>query len=160
MSDEHKAKNRRAKSLPVLDIRIEWEGGELLTDPNGACMMAVTGDWKVGPPSPKFKSHLTGEPGYRLSFDNIRVCLTFDEMDRLYRHDLVDDEYFALRKRYGMFHEIHEDFYYPEDGVAWQPISDSPAIASGRARAKALWEGVSLEGSVPVPAKKRKPGSA
>ncbi|MNU45025.1 hypothetical protein D3C71_338580 [compost metagenome] len=58
--------------------------------------------------------------------------MTVDELLRFIRHDLRPEEFRILFDRYGEIHEIHDDFYDPRTGEAWQPILRE-AIAKAKA---------------------------
>jgi hypothetical protein len=80
---------------------------------------------------PAFKSELSGEPAYALEvvdgFDRRKeneryliLTLTADELRRICLHALTPAEFLKLKARYGIFFELHEDFYNA-DGAALQP---------------------------------------
>jgi hypothetical protein len=116
-------KNRKAICLGILEIKITSNTGTITTDPNGKAIMGITGEYPIGEPIPGLVSEISGKPAYRIELDDIELSLSFDEMDRFFRHDLTNDEYKFLLNKYGMFHEIHEDFYW--NGKACQPIEIS-----------------------------------
>lgn len=119
--EDFSPKNRRSVSLGILDIEIESKEGIHKTDPNGAAQMACLGDYPNLTPIDGLKSELSRKPAIKIRFDNIELALAFDEMDRLFRRQLRRKEVLYLIKTYGMFHEVHEDFY-DELGYAYQPI--------------------------------------
>jgi hypothetical protein len=51
---------------------------------------------------------------------NINLCRT--HLHRLFAKKLEPDAFKALYKKYGEFHEIHDDFYDPDSGIALQPM--------------------------------------
>jgi hypothetical protein len=121
----HPPKNRKATCLGILEIKITSDAGTITTDPNGKAMMAVYGQYPIGGPIPGLVSEISGLPAYRIELDDIEIALSFEEMDRFFRHDLSATEYQFLLNKYGMFHEIHEDFYassFFNKGKALQPI--------------------------------------
>ena len=121
----HSPKNRKATCLGILEIKITSDAGTITTDPNGKAMMAAYGKYPIGGPVPGLLSEISGHPAYRIELDNIELALSFEEMDRFFRHDLHSAEYKFLLNKYGMFHEIHEDFYstsFFNNGAALQPI--------------------------------------
>lgn len=120
MNEKHAPKNRKKSSLSVLDFRITDKNETFKSDPNQNIMMALTGSYPIKEPIPGLFSEISGKPAYRLEFDDLELALSFDELDRFFRRDLRNDEYEYLLNKYGMFHEIHEDFYW--DGEAQQPI--------------------------------------
>jgi len=138
----YEPKNRSSDTLPLLELRVDHAGGSLKTCPNGFAACAIwsqsgrkpdlpdsflgkgseTFNIKTLEPVPGLASILSGKPAVRYRADDLDIALTPDELYRLASHSLSPDEYLALRDRYGMFHEIHEDFYDPDSGVAIQPM--------------------------------------
>ncbi len=113
-------KNRKDKKLDILDIEVESSEGIKLFDPNSIAMMAATGEYQNITPIPNLKSEISKKPAYKIRTDDIELHLSFEEMDRFFRRSLRKREVAYLIETYGMFYEIHGDFYV--DGVAWQPI--------------------------------------
>ncbi len=113
-------KNRKPTRLGVIEMKITDKNGTIDTDPNGKTIMGITGDYPVGEPIPGLFSEISGKPAYRIELDDIELALSFEEMDRFFRRDLTSEEYRFLLNKYGMFHEIHEDFYWEDE--AYQPI--------------------------------------
>ena len=131
---------------PVLDgsnpieIAIHGEpvksGGSkpLRFDPNTLTIAVFNKDFikilreKLG--SPVYASELSGRPAYvyevadgfngRRPRRTLRLRLTPYELKRMMQLALRPEEYLALFRRYGVFFEIHDDFYF-EDGEAVQP---------------------------------------
>jgi hypothetical protein len=122
--NQHNPKNRKSTCLHCLEIKITSDTGTITTDPNGKAIMGAYGEYPIGNPVPGLVSELSGKPAYRIELDDIELALSFDEVDRFFRHDLKNDEFEFLLNKYGMFHEIHEDFYW--EGEACQPIEISP----------------------------------
>jgi len=120
MDDNFPPKNRKSQRLGILEIKITSKDGTIKTDPNGKAIMGFTGDYPIGEPVPDLKSEISGKPAYRIELDDIELALSFEEMDRFFRLDLTSGEYKFLLNKYGMFHEIHEDFYWEDE--AYQPI--------------------------------------
>jgi hypothetical protein len=120
MSDIYEKKNRKDKPLPILEIRVTAEDGTIVVDPNGAAIMAHTGNYPKAGPVPGLVSEISGKPAYKIETDDLELHLSFEEMDRFFRHDLTSKEYKFLLNKYGMFHEIHEDFYWKDE--AFQPM--------------------------------------
>lgn len=50
--------------------------------------------------------------------------LLWSEAERLFRHELTPEEFFALDKNHHDRYLIHDDFYDYETGEALQPMSD------------------------------------
>ncbi|NTF17463.1 hypothetical protein G6L37_03450 [Agrobacterium rubi] len=67
-------------------------------------------------------SVISGEPAVVYKADGREIPMTVEELLRFIRHDLRPEEFRTLAVKYGIFHEIHEDFYDRQTGVAWQPI--------------------------------------
>lgn len=121
---KHSPKNRKPISLHCLEIKITSDEGTITTAPNGKAMMGAYGKYPIGGPVPELVSEISGKPAYRIELDDIELALSFDELDRFFRHDLKNEEFEFLLNKYGMFHEIHDDFYW--EGQAVQPIEISP----------------------------------
>lgn len=56
--------------------------------------------------------------------DPIHITLCESHLDDLVKLRLDESAYFNLVKKFGIFHEIHDDFYDPQDGYALQPRED------------------------------------
>ncbi|MBC8741700.1 hypothetical protein F6X40_34630 [Paraburkholderia sp. UCT31] len=69
-------------------------------------------------------SVLSGMPSYILRTSEIELALAPRELLRLWRRNLRPDEFFKLRDTYGVFFEIHDDFYFEDTGEALQPVED------------------------------------
>jgi hypothetical protein len=127
-------KNRPIRSdLGALDIEIADGAGKVLKfDPNGLAVALVKGDLagELGRPIPKdvIGSAISGEAGYRYSDSEVDFILTREELGRFLVYDLKPNEYFALRAKYGMFFQIHDDFYDEESGQALQPKFGGAAV--------------------------------
>lgn len=136
-------RNRRSVSLGILDVEIEGAEGVYNTDPNGTAMMAVTGEYPNLTPIAGLKSEISGKPAYYVRVDDIQMALSFEEMDRFFRHALRKREVEYLIERYGMFHEVHGDFYV--EGYAWQPIKISFEVKQRKAYEKKVEEARKLQ---------------
>lgn len=120
-SKRYPERNRKATGLGPVDIEIQGEVGTWKTDPNGLIITAVTGMFpleKIGKPTTS--SMLSGEPAYLYRTSELEVALTGEEIRRLTRRDLHEQEFFKLREAFGLFFEIHEDFYDETTGEALQ----------------------------------------
>lgn len=117
-------KNRRSTSLPILRIEIEHSEGIEVFDPNGILMALVREPARLFglAPLPSRASDLSLEPAVLYRADDLEVALSPEELIRLAAHNLAPVEYKALRDRFGMAHEWHEDFYDPDTGEALQPL--------------------------------------
>jgi hypothetical protein len=65
-------------------------------------------------------SDLSGEPGYLYRTHDVQILLTKEELCRLVLRRLFPSEALQLLKRFGEFFEIHNDFYDPDTGEAFQ----------------------------------------
>jgi hypothetical protein len=143
-------KNRLSQPMDILVIEVAHADGTLRTDPNGAAATAVYGatgtdinaenssasgsawvQFSIIPlrkltPIPGCISILSGNPGLILRTHDVEITMTAEEIHRLFDHSLREDEYFALRDHYGIFYEIHDDFYDLETGTALQPVTGNP----------------------------------
>lgn len=113
-----------ASEIPdFLRIEIHHADGVLEFDPNGilqACIQSPSTFDALQ--SEGALSAISGAPGLIYKTDQVRVGLTSSEIQRLTRHALMPEEYFALRRVTGSFFEIHDDFYDPHTGEALQPM--------------------------------------
>lgn len=153
MSDLNKPKNRLPTTLPVCDLRVAWDGGELAADPNQIGEMACDGDYPLGAPFLNRPSDLSGRPSYLFKCDDLEIALTFEELDRLCRRALKPTEFKKLMAKFGSFHEIHDDFYWPDTGQRAQPMPKGPGLARAIERLGALEERKRLEASLPSAAR-------
>jgi hypothetical protein len=112
-------KNRLPTRLEILRIEVVGKNHTAIYDPNAFTMHSVLG--VVTEDEPITSSMLSGEPAYLYRSMDVEIPLSHDELVRLGRLDLTPDEYFRLRDHYGLFHEVHEDFYDPETGDSLQP---------------------------------------
>jgi hypothetical protein len=120
MSNKYPPKNRRPNPLlSVITLEIAWKDGSLQLDPNGAAVAAHEESLPLGEPC--FASDLSGAPGYEYRTDDITLALARDELYRFLRHDLTPAEFFTLAEKFGVFFEIHDDFYNETTGRALQP---------------------------------------
>lgn len=141
-------KNRRRECLPILRKEIEDANGVSVFDPNGLVMALLTdldrllemppladaGPTSSGPAGSAGSgraSDLSGEPAVLYRSDDLEIALTPAELVRYIAHDLAPEEYFALRERFGMHFEIHDDFYDEETGEAVQPVELGRSVEPG-----------------------------
>lgn len=154
-------KNRRKTGLPFLRIELVWEGGKVVMGPNFASDMAAQASYPMGAPLNGQKSVVSGEPAYLLRVDDLEIALAFDELDRFLRHDLLDFEYFMLRSEFGMFLEIHDDFYDVDDGSTRQPMAPSRNLTGVRDFFISKAESAKMEADLaPAAVRSKAPGSA
>jgi len=137
----YQPKNRISDPLPVLQIKIDHAEGTFTSCPNGMAVSAMWGMNGTKPevpdgfladqseifnpvslqPLPGVASVISGGEAVVYRSDDLVIPMTVEELFRFMKLDLRPEEYFALRNRYGMFFEIHEDFYHPDTGEALQP---------------------------------------
>ena len=126
------------QKFPILRLEIAEKLTVKVSNPTSILMELVMGDYdpREAVPDESWSSMISGKPALQYRSDHMVAELTPDEMDRFLRRDLTPEEYFALRKffpkRSPNFHsqvsypedffEIHEDFYDPKTGEAFQPI--------------------------------------
>jgi hypothetical protein len=140
-------KNRVAEPLPFLEIWVDHAFGSEKTDPNGAVGCVIWAgqgrrpETRTGEPvdfpglfNPLELEPLEGqmsvisdEPAVVYRADDLVIPLSPRELLRFLAHGLRPTEFFALRERYGDFFEIHDDFYDPHSGQAFQPVIDDPS---------------------------------
>lgn len=145
----HSPKNRVPTSLPILEIRVDHAEGSSKTCPNGFVACAIWGMTGEKPSFPEkylgngstifnplelkpkegVKSVISGGPAVVYRADDYEIPMTPDELFRFAKRHLRPEEFFVLLKQYGIMHEIHDDFYDPDTGEAFQPMDerdDSP----------------------------------
>ena len=117
-------RNRQARELPVLRVEIEHAGGVEVMDPNTCIALAVLDPGRVL----AFEalagrvSDVSGRPAILYRAGDVEAALAPDEMLRLISRDLRPEEFFALRRRYGVAFEWHADFQDPGTGHPLQPL--------------------------------------
>lgn len=137
----YEPKNRADQGLGILQIVIDHADGKSQTCPNGLAVSAATAmsseeitlppgylpetsevfnPLKLKPTDAK--SLISGGPAVIYRSDDLEIPLTPEELFRFMKHDLHPSEYVVLRNHFGMFYEIHEDFYHPEHHFACQPM--------------------------------------
>lgn len=116
---DHPPRNRIGDPLPILAIKIADAQSVHEFSPNSIVMAMLQDRFDLGEPCGE--SFLSGEPAYRLEDEDVVVHLTLDEIRRMVARCLTPDEFFKLRKEFGVFFQIHEDFYDPKTGEALQP---------------------------------------
>lgn len=119
-----KQRNRMPVSLPILQIEVAGIMGQhLITDPNGLALAGFRREFCGWLGSDRLISDASGRAGCLVYLaGDVRLQLTPREMDRFARHALMPKEYGALVCKFGMFYEVHEDFYDPDTGEPLQPI--------------------------------------
>lgn len=137
----YEPKNRESASLPVLEILVDHADGTRKTCPNGSicCLIyalegtglpeaskgfLASGSEVFNPlelkPIDGVKSVISGKPAVVYRADDLAIPLTPEELMDLFGLNLSPDAFFKLRDHYGVFYEIHDDFYDPDTGAALQ----------------------------------------
>ncbi|WP_018234396.1 hypothetical protein [Thioalkalivibrio thiocyanodenitrificans] len=116
---QYPPKNRVATVRSPLDLEIEDAQRKHSFDPNGLVLAVFQNQLELGPAVQA--SDLSGAPGYLYRAEDVEIALTIEEIRRLVLRALTPEEYFKLRTRYGVFFEIHDDFYDSLSGAACQP---------------------------------------
>lgn len=120
-SHQFSPRNRASTGLGVLGITVEDAKGISEYDPTRLVIACAEGELKGLVPLAGTVSDISGQPAVVLSTSELRLALTPDELQRLVFRSLSPREFFALAYKYGVFFEIHDDFYDEETGVALQP---------------------------------------
>jgi hypothetical protein len=110
---------RLTTGLTYMDLDVVSASTTRRFDPNTFIMAAMERQLTDG--EPLYPSFISGKPGYLYRNHILQIALTADELDRFARHDLTPEEFFKLFTL-GEFHEIHDDFYDPDTGRAYQPF--------------------------------------
>jgi hypothetical protein len=78
-------------------------------------------------------SLLSDEPSIQLRMEDMSIDLSPEEFLRLIARELTTDEYMVLRDHFGMFYDIHADFYDDQTGRSRHKMGllfgDNPAAA-------------------------------
>lgn len=77
------------------------------------------------PPVPGLQSVISGEPALLYRTNEAQIPLTAAEIRRMGRRALSPQEFFAICDAVGAIWELHDDFYDPETGEAFQPHEDT-----------------------------------
>lgn len=77
-------------------------------------------------PLPDTVSIISGEPAIIYRTREVTLPLTLDETKRLVLLALSRDEFEAIIENVGAIYELHDDFYDPESGEAFQPKMEVP----------------------------------
>ena len=103
------------KSLLLIEI-VSGDGVQEF-DPN-SLIISVVEDGVDFRPLPEERSDISGQPAILYRRRDLELRLTPAELRRMVCHRLRKKEFFALRDRYGLEYEWHEDFYNPVTGEA------------------------------------------
>lgn len=101
--------------------------GERPTDRNGYEISKLDNDAVVFNvlelvPRENVPSILSGEPSVVFRHDDMVIDLTPEELLRFISRSLREDEYMALRDHFGMFYDIHCDFYDDRNGRTYNTM--------------------------------------
>lgn len=113
--------------LPILRLEVSHDKGVDVFSPNDILMEFADIDDPAGlfPPltgmGDTVTSVLSGEPAVIYRTADKQIPLTPAELKRLVMTSLEPQEMLKLKEIYGVFHEIHDDFYHPTTGQALQP---------------------------------------
>ena len=109
--------------LGPIDIEIVGAKFVIKGTPNTIIKWALEGLLGAGPGFSDTDPDL-GEAGdvFLYRTDQVALKLPREKMVALLFRDLSPEDFFILHARFGIFHEIHDDFYDPETGEALQPI--------------------------------------
>ncbi|MTH94682.1 hypothetical protein [Roseibium sp. RKSG952] len=77
-------------------------------------------------PVPDAVSIISGEPAIIYRTQEVTLLLTIDEAKRLVLNALSREEFEAIIQNAGAIWELHDDFYDPESGEAFQPRINVP----------------------------------
>ena len=106
--------------LDAVELHVVHSKGTLRMDANTALVYAATGTLPLG--GPIGPSCLSGQPGFLFRTCEVQLLLTEEELYRILRRDLWPDEVLSLRRRFGSFFEVNDEFYYQTAGVAKHPF--------------------------------------
>lgn len=106
---------------PDIHIEVQTKIGTMKADPNMMLFLTLNFIWENMVTICFTESDISGEPAVIIR-DDVELKLTPEEAQRLFMKNLKADEYFTLRKKFGLFYMIHEDFYDPETGKALQDV--------------------------------------
>jgi hypothetical protein len=105
-----------------LKIEIHHAQGAEVYDPNTIVMKLLSNTSVFeNLQSPAVLSVLSGRPALVYKTSEVELALAPDEIERLVMRSLSQGEVRELRKQYGSFFEIHDDFYDSKTFVALQP---------------------------------------
>lgn len=112
------------ETLDILRIEIESAAGVETYDPNTLLIHAIDHPEQVISltPMPDQVSDVSNDAAVLYRTDDLEIKLSPKELLRFIYHNLTAEEFFKLRDKYGDFYEIHDDFYEPNKGYAFQPV--------------------------------------
>ena len=121
--------NRVTNDLDVVSIDVQQAGGVTRYDPNRLIMAYFDGALAQLEPIPGVVSVISQKPAVTYTSTEVQIPLTPEELRRLVSRQLKPAEFFALAFQYGVFFEIHEDFYNEETGIALQPADANTSVS-------------------------------
>ncbi len=69
-------------------------------------------------------SALSGDPALIYITKDVSIPLTGSEIRRMVRRCLAPAQYQALKGEVGIFYDVNDDFYDPDNGFALRPVDD------------------------------------
>jgi hypothetical protein len=124
-SKSNPPRNRKKTGLKNIEIEVVGRDKTTRLDPNGAILVVIELPKKglpFGEPDEKYPSLLSGGPGYLYRTPEVEIALSSGELISLLARDLKPGQFKALSKHFGLFFEIHQDFYDEASGEALQPV--------------------------------------
>lgn len=115
-------KDPACADIGLVYVQIVHGNGKLNLDLNALSMMAWTNDIAKLEPAPGVVSVVTGDPGVLFRMHEAQVGLAPAEADRMAKHSLTPEEFFAICDAVGSVWLTHDDFYDPHTGVAYPPM--------------------------------------
>lgn len=111
--------------LGPLGIEIVDARGTVSYDPNKVAIAFIgqREDKNLVPIEGKV-SVISGGPAVIYRTQEAELALTPDELGRLARRSLTPDEFFAICDAVGAIFELHDDFFDPDTGEAFQPADE------------------------------------
>ena len=113
--------------MPFLNYEITVHNGKepIHICPNCAAGVS-TSIWRLGDLNGDFTSEISGKSGaVKVKDTNASdYFVTADELQRLFGHYLLPNEYKALLKNHDAGEYLIHDDFYNDDGIAYQPIND------------------------------------
>lgn len=132
-------RNRTETGLGPLDITVEDARSLNRFDPNSLILACAEGKLKDLKPIERRPSDISGQPAVIVRTSELQMALTLDELERLTFRSLRPREFFALAQKYGIFFEIHDDYYDEDTGVAMQAHGPEAQSAEVRVSSSGDW---------------------
>lgn len=152
-------RNRTETGLGPLDITVEDARGLNRFDPNSLILACADDQFKGLKPIERCASDISGQPAVIVRTSELQIALTPGELERLTLRSLRPREFFALAQKYGIFFEIHDDYYDEDTGAALQAHGSGAQNAEVRVSSGGDWvELVDESGTVVFQGHSVKPG--